>query len=147
MIGVAVSEDEQPAAAEFFELCKTPWDFLRADGDYEIVVSSITLPSAPAAPLRLHFGTLPPTSGLPDSGIGSQRAGTGAVFFGRKLPIYGCAATFAEGRPDILSDESTKGAMVCAENHENRTVVRIGYRLFEEVRILPNHGTAHGASA
>ena len=48
MIGVAVPANEQAIAAEFFELLKTPWEFCRSEGRYDLVLS--TSESLPAPP-------------------------------------------------------------------------------------------------
>ena len=38
MIGVAVQANERVIAAEFFELFKTPWEFCRSGGRYDVVL-------------------------------------------------------------------------------------------------------------
>ena len=40
MIGVAVQAPERDAAAEFFELFKTLWEFYRGDRHYEVLIST-----------------------------------------------------------------------------------------------------------
>lgn len=40
MIGVAVQASERAIAAEFFELFKTPWEFCRDGGKYDVVLST-----------------------------------------------------------------------------------------------------------
>ena len=38
MIGVAVHPSERAIVAEFFELFKTPWEFFRSGGQYDVVL-------------------------------------------------------------------------------------------------------------
>ena len=42
VIGVITNHSEELAVREFFELFKTPWEFYRADGAYDVVLCTQT---------------------------------------------------------------------------------------------------------
>jgi peptidoglycan/xylan/chitin deacetylase (PgdA/CDA1 family) len=136
MIGVSAAPEEHEAAEEFFQLCKTPWEFARADKAYDVVIATNEVPSSVRSGLVLRF----------DPSIGQSRRsarsevtqGTFLKYGARRLPIYGPAATFPDSKPNILADDVT-GASVTLE-HGSSPYITIGYNLFIEVRFLLTQG-------
>jgi len=89
MIGVAVQATERDAAREFFELCKTPWEFFRHDGDYEVVLSTSELCRSAGSRLVLIFSAARTPFDVENTI--AVRAWQPAPFWhcGQRLPIYG----------------------------------------------------------
>jgi hypothetical protein len=141
MIGVAVEPTERDAAREFFELCKTPWEFFRTDGRYEVVLSTSELGRSECTRLVLIFSASP-TSFDAQNKIALRPRSAGAVlsYAGRRLPIYGAATTFPSSRVGLAVEETTREPALWANLSNGLTVVRIGYNLFVETRILLTSG-------
>ena len=61
MIGVVVQPADEAIAREFFELFKTPWEFVRSPGRYEVLLCIRSPLPEVSAPLVLCFhGQSPP---------------------------------------------------------------------------------------
>jgi hypothetical protein len=143
MIGVVARADEHDVAREFFELFKTPWQHRRSDGRYDVLVdtdhgTSVTQPAG----LVLLYGS---GSGAFDHQRerhpGPRRSPTMLSWRGDRIPVYGHCAPLPpdEGSPDLVIEDTQDPAM--AVTHANgRTVVRIGYDLFAEIRFLLTNG-------
>src|ERR1039457_3473896 len=88
MIGIAVHPAEQDVVAEFFELFKTPWEFHRNDGRYDVLICTLRQVPLNAAKLVLLYGaeTMGPDS---DAGLSvkSRHGGTMLVYEGTRIPI------------------------------------------------------------
>lgn len=139
MIGVAVPSTEREIAAEFFELFKTPWEFCRADGNYDAVICTEEPPPVEAK-LVLVYQPVP----LPfdrTNQIALQVGEAGAVAFGNQiLPLYGAAAVFPASEFRLLKWEPTQQPLGWCGRLGKRMVLRIGYNLFAEARFLLNRG-------
>ncbi len=133
MIGVAVHPTEQDVVAEFFELFKTPWEFHRNDGRYDVLICTRKQVPQNAAKLVLLYcadTTEPDTeAGL---SVKSRRGGTTLVYEGVRIPIYGAVATFPGSRFAPVAEASTAEPAAFAGSSGNQTVLRIGYDLFKE---------------
>jgi hypothetical protein len=144
MIGVVAQPAEREAAREFFELCKTSWEFWRPDGRYEVVLATSETVSA-GAPLVLIFSGTDPLRGaaamLP---IRCLAGGARLSYGGRLLPIYGRAATFPSCGPALIRAEATGEPALSSQRDGKTAVVRVGYNLFEETRILLSSGQPAG---
>ena len=109
MIGVAVQANERVIAAEFFELLKTPWEFCRSGGRYDVVLC--TSENYPCdAPQLLLILSGEPTSFDTDHRVqvNSRRGGFVVSDEGKRLPIYGTLATFPAGSSSLLNEEATQ---------------------------------------
>jgi peptidoglycan/xylan/chitin deacetylase (PgdA/CDA1 family) len=141
MIGIAVDPTEQDVVAEFFELFKTPWEFHRKDGRYDVLVCTRKQVPQNAATLILLYSAEAVES---DVGAGfsvkSRRGGTMLVYDGRRIPIYGDVATFPGSRFAPVTEESTGEPATFTTSSGNRTTLRIGYDLFKEGRHVLNAG-------
>jgi hypothetical protein len=141
MMGVAVQESERAMAAEFFELFKTPWEFFRNGGEYDVVISTgePMLPSGTR--LALVFGAAPVKFDNA-KGLEGREVSEGCTFsYGeRTIPVYGAAAVFPGCEKGILKEVVTKAAGAIAFDVDGVIVVRLGYNLFEETRFLLGRG-------
>ena len=59
MIGVVCSSSQRTAAAEFFELFKTPWEFYTPGRMYSVVISTQGWPTDVRAQLVVLYGSNP----------------------------------------------------------------------------------------
>jgi len=135
MIGVAVHPTEQAVVAEFFELFKTPWEFYRDEGQYDVLVCTRRQVPQNTAKLVLLYraGTAEPET---ETGISVKLRHGGAMlaYEGRRLPVYGDVATFPGSRFAPVTEESAGEPAMSASRWGNRRMLRIGYDLFKEAR-------------
>jgi hypothetical protein len=133
MIGVAVQPDERVIAQEFFELCKTCWEFFRPGQRYDVLVSTCGLPPSSERPkLLVVFG-----GGLADtdSAITDARFWPGGgilQFSGECIPIYGALSTFPASEIDFVREVSSHEAAIETAQLGEILSVSVGYNLFAE---------------
>lgn len=141
MIGVLVRPAEREVAQEFFELCKTPWEFCHRDKRYEVLLCTSESHRIKGAQLELIFSSTK-TSFDSENGIDCRAAGAAnnALFGGRRLPVYGALTTFPGSPVDIIREEKSREALIDARRNEGGTIVRIGYDLFDEALHLLTKG-------
>lgn len=141
MIGVVVNPTEQDAVAEFFELFKTPWEFHRNDGRYDVLICTCAQVPRNAAKLVLLYGV--EVTG-PDAEAGflvkSRGGGAMVVYKGKRIPIYGSVVTFPGSRFAPVVEENTREPATFVNSSGNQTLLRIGYNLFTEVRYMLKTG-------
>jgi hypothetical protein len=137
MIGIICHEPQRPFVKEFFELFKTPWEFFRATGAYDVVLITASTPVIPDARLVVAFGAcrypwdVDCVVEMPAEGR-SIRVDHGE----HQFPVYGRAARL-EASPSPLATVAGGAGVVIAEYRDcARRLVRVGYDLFEEVRLL-----------
>ena len=149
MIGVVVQPAEQAAVREFFELCKTPWEFYRSGAQYNVLLDSAGLSPTEGAPLVIILSgadtAYDRANRIP---VNSRPGGSVMSYAGRRLPIYAAAATFPTSSNRLLTDEPGHEAAIHASRTNGRTIVRIGYNLFAETSHLLSKGqpVAHAGS-
>jgi hypothetical protein len=141
MIGVAVPPAERDAAREFFELCKTPWEFFQDSGDYEVVICTAEPVRSAGTRLVLIFNGAN-TRFYSDRGfaVSSRRGGGFLLHAGRPIPVYREVATFPASPTTLVQEEATREPVIHARRAGGVTEVRIGYNLFEETRFLLTTG-------
>lgn len=142
MIGVIAKGADPAIVCEFFELFKTLWEPYREGGQYEILLCQGTDDIPPCgAKLILLYGsrTLPFDSENGTGAVVEKSEGSVLSYRRLRLPLYGDRATFRDGA-DLLVEEKTGRSLICVQQSAVRTVVRTGYDLFEEVRILLTAG-------
>ncbi|HEY2382537.1 MAG TPA: hypothetical protein VGK48_15280 [Terriglobia bacterium] len=141
MIGVVASPKQQAVVCEFFELFKTPWEFCRRDGVYDILLCA----SEPSLQLvrtkiAIAFGARETTfdreHGLSVHSHGEQRS---VSFCGSRIPIYGELGTFGKAHR-FLIEESSQRSVACVNHIEDTVIIRIGYDLFHEIEHLLSIG-------
>lgn len=138
MIGVIADFDEQDVVREFFELFKTPWEFCRDLGNYDVVLCNGDNRFNGSAKLVLVYADKH-TSYDDDLRIqtGAERKQPSTLSYdGERIPIYGNAITFtrAAGRP--LTDDDSEVVVFHQKVGKETAICRIGYDLFSEVRQL-----------
>jgi len=141
MIGVVVHPTERAAVAEFFELFKTPWEFHRNDGRYDVLICTRKQVPPNTARLVLLYSAEPTE---PDAEAGplvkSGRAGAIMVYAGRSIPVYSNLATFPRNRFVSLVEESTGEPAAFLNDSGDNIILRIGYNLFSEMRYMLEAG-------
>lgn len=130
MIGVIAQPSEYPAVREFFELLKTPWEFHAEGKAYDAVLrhGDRETPEADAKVTVVYGGRRTAFDARHDIRIASEDRGPRVLsVYGRQVPVYGESAAFQVGerQPAMVSLGSP-----------GRSVVRIGYDLFGEIRTL-----------
>jgi peptidoglycan/xylan/chitin deacetylase (PgdA/CDA1 family) len=138
MIGVLTSEQKRPVVREFFELFKTPWEFYRSDGKYEVLIcSDIPLPNN-SVKVVFVYGThqesfdqrnmIESTPVSPESVLSYK---------GDQVPIYGdCLLFEGDSHSNLFLHSTTQRSALLAISSNGQLFVRIGFDLFEEIRHL-----------
>jgi hypothetical protein len=140
MIGVSVAANERSAAEEFFELFKTPWEFLQPDKSYEVAIVT----SAAALPVRaklcLAFGfdfeAYDATNAITAQ---PEPVGTAVSHRNRSFPLYGRCDSFPASNLSLVRAGSSRPIVYGVRKHD-QTIVRVGYNLFAQVAHLLTDG-------
>jgi len=146
MIGVIANESQHQVIREFFELFKTPWEFFRRDGHYDVVLcaGSEVVENSSAKLVLVYGGRELPFDTAPGRPGRSNRNGLRMfVAESMRIPIYGDSVTFSPGpsRSAVLMDAESQQPAAYLEVRANGPVlVRIGYDLFKEVAFLLTEG-------
>jgi hypothetical protein len=140
LIGVAANPADLQMAAEFFELFKTPWERAVPKKRYQVVLSADGTFEQLESDLFLVYGS-DETGSDRTAGIAVDRSsGPVTVEWGEcTFPIYGALATFDAGAG---ASTLTSGGRAVDRRQRvgTRTVWRIGYDLFQEIRHLLTNG-------
>ncbi len=122
---------------EFFELFKTPWEAYNPDHSYDVVI--VTCDVVPVNRPKLLIVYSPCRLGIDDSlGISTLTPQNGKRLNWRddELPIYGqLSALSCDGR-DAANTETSRNEAGLTVEMQDTAVFRLGYDLFEEVRLL-----------
>jgi len=137
LIGVIAKPEQLDAVEEFFQLFKTPWEHYRPGETYSVVIATSADVSGVNARLLLLYG---PDAKSLDSQMGltmGERIQSSCLRYqGMSIPIYGEARAFADtSRGDAVMMAGLEAAGVKV-TRTDETVIRLGYDLFEEVRLL-----------
>jgi hypothetical protein len=137
MIGVVAKQVEHPAAVEFFELFKTPWEFYRPGTHYDVLICSNREVPENNARLILLYGAQ--RQAFEECRGIRTRSGTRHNLVSlrdERLPIYGgCLLFDCPSRRGLVHEDTNLPAVVSAASGA-QVVVRLGLDLFEEVRHL-----------
>jgi hypothetical protein len=140
MIGVAVSAEELPAATEFFELFKTPWERFVPGKDYEVVLTTQHCLDGVRASVLLVYGS-GETEWDAETARDRRNERNGLVRFnGETFPVYGALASFGDGFTCVANDAGDNAPVAIQFQREEMTVIRVGYDLFAEVAFLLSQG-------
>ena len=139
MIAVIADPREHVVVREFFELFKTPWEFYSEDRTYDVVLCVGDIPFAgTSSKLILHYAGKETQSDVRGA-TKTRRQHMGPCVFKyeqHRIPIYGESITFSETAQCFLTDEASNECAAFVKENGATTVVRIGYDLFHEVRLL-----------
>lgn len=141
MIAVLARPAEREAVQEFFQLWKTPWEFLEPGHRYDVVLSSGETPPASAAALTLIYSSGEETfDRVAGVHVSTHRSATPLAWWGGPLPVLGDIGRFSSGAPPLLVERQTRGTIFYHRFVGDRQAVRIGYDLFREVAALLGSG-------
>ncbi len=141
MIGVFVHNSDRTIVAEFFELFKTPWEFYRTAGEYDVLICCERETPANTARLVLIYGA---EKRLGDESLelGRSTVVSNALvsYNGFAIPIYGDCRSFGTSKAPLLSDVQS-GQTVAFETFSGESkLVRVGFHLFRELLFLLKNG-------
>src|SRR5262249_22577290 len=136
-----VPDGDHEVVREFFELFKTPWELYRDDGHYDALICCDTRLPTNLSKLVLIYGS--ETRSI-DHSNGVQTAALRAeamLSFGEdRIPIYGECRTFVARGGTLATDAICAEAVVVELAGEGRSLVRLGFDLFREIRTLLTAG-------
>jgi peptidoglycan/xylan/chitin deacetylase (PgdA/CDA1 family) len=138
MIGVIADPAEHSVVREFFELFKTPWEFYRVDRNYDVLLCAGDSQVEDSAKLVLYYSGRNTHFDDARKAPLTYRQGHACVlsYRGSQIPIYGDTITFRGKENGPLTDDVSRECAVYLEKSADRTLARIGYDLFSEVRAL-----------
>jgi hypothetical protein len=142
MIGVIADPAEHDVVREFFELFKTPWEFFREDGKYDVVLCAGNHPFSPLARLVVVYaGKRIELDETRHIAIGNQR-NTPCIldYENNAFPIYGESTSFVCRENILLKDVSTNEYIAFLDSSADQHWARIGFDLFNEIRTLLSEG-------
>lgn len=144
MIGLIAKPEEHEVAREFFELFKTPWEFYRQEERYDVLLcvsEEIVVVSALEAKLIVVYAGQEQRFDREENiAIGTHRTGGTFLHKSERFPIYGNILTFHGDRTDFLEEEQSRQSAAVRRQDGCKNVVRIGYDLFHEIRLLLSVG-------
>jgi len=140
VIGVVANPADERIVREFFELFKTPWEFFRRDGRYDVVLCARTpAPEIVSAKLVIVYGAEQTRFDRIEVPVAKTRSGS-ISFAGTTIPLYGSLLTFVHSGVTVVENcQSGQPAGYVAE-HGSKRFARIGYDLFGEAQILLTQG-------
>jgi hypothetical protein len=142
VIGVVSKDCEVNVVREFFELFKTPWEFVTPRRYYDVViVTSDEIPADLNTNLLAIYNSK--STQFDDGNVIATRSEQGHHWLecdGVEFPVYGDVSIFQPaGRPFMHS--KGKSDVVGLEVHGPvQRTVRIGYDLFKEISLLLSRG-------
>jgi hypothetical protein len=146
MIGVFCKTEEVRAAAEFFQLFKTPWEPFEEGHPYDVVLVSGDVVPETNARLLIVFNS-GPTSIDEAIEVRCKAEIPATAESGRKIsapvgviPIYGSARALEKTDRTRVFCNSDAGPVALAIERGNQTVIRAGFDLFNEVSRLLSEG-------
>ncbi len=144
MIGVIADPTYEAVVTEFFELFKTPWEFYRSGQRYEMLLcDKAGYDTSDANVVFIFNGENLSHQVTGGKGETARRRGNGRFFVhkGFRVPIYGNTTTFPDSEDDdFLVDAESKESAAYIERVGERVLVRVGYDLFHEIRVLLTQG-------
>src|SRR2546426_8950425 len=111
MIGVIANQTEHGVVREFFELFKTPWEFYRDDGQYDVLLCAgddVQWQDTPAKLVVVYAGQKIPLDEKEPVGITGQRKNVILSYKQSRFPIYGNSITFQGKGISIVIDEASQ---------------------------------------
>jgi hypothetical protein len=143
MIGVAAKEDEKRIVSEFFELFKTPWEFLKSDRRYSVIISTQESASGLDGELILIYNSENIQFDIEKRTNVTAAPQRGALLKikGMQIPIYGKTCTFDTVEKSTKNLATIAGRVAGLKvSMANGNVIRIGFDLFQEIKHLLTYG-------
>jgi hypothetical protein len=142
MIGIIANPSEHAVVREFFELFKTPWEFYQPDRRYEVLLCAGDGGfSENAARLIVVYASreLPfdAVAQIQSAPLGKDDCRLSCK--GMRIPLYGESAAFREKRSGNAEEIASEPVLHLRDTGA-ASVIRIGYDLFYEVRVLLTAG-------
>ena len=139
MIGVIAHPEEHELVREFFELFKTPWEFYRSEQQYEVALlagEDVSGHGVSADLIVVYSGRVNSFDEGEEINVASSQKGRTLSYNDKRLPIYGDNITFRSKGVCILKDERSQQSVGSLAKSGSKAFARIGYDLFQEIRIL-----------
>ncbi len=141
MIGVLTSTPERMVAEEFFQLFKTPWQFCQRGEDYPVIITTDEPDFSFSSRVWIVFSSRRLKF---DEKVrvrtGPMQTGGSIRWEGREVPLYGkFVLCQPEDSGETLHVQERHGLGVRVRLRD-KTILRLGYNLFQEVRFLIEHG-------
>ncbi len=143
MIGVVAYPEETELVQEFFELFKTPWEFYRTTGSYDVVLYAREDADVAdkAAPLIIIYGGGQTIFDNANSfQVTLHEKWKTLLYKGQRLPLYGDLVAFSNKDEGVLHHEESGLPAGIIEKRDAYTLARIGYDIFREMRVLLSEG-------
>src|SRR5215470_11437428 len=146
MIGVIAEAADHDIVREFFELFKTPWEFVRDHRNYDVLLCVGDHQFNTSAKLVIVYagGRIKEDGeqlvrALPKSGRGCF-----VTSDTDRIPIYRDAVIFSHKTTSLLKNENSQECVAYLDKEADTCWARIGYSLFEEIRTLLTVGQPQG---
>jgi hypothetical protein len=137
LIGVIAEHSQIGVVDEFFELFKTPWEPYRPGREYEVVISASDREPTIKPKLLLIYNSSALSLDRKFGFVALEHCRGGELKYRNAvIPIFGSLVTFTSSHDNLLSVEGHTGAAGAAFRTADSTVIRLGYDLFEEIRLL-----------
>lgn len=143
MIGVVAHSGEYEPAREFFELFKTPWEWYRPEGQYEVVLiarGDVSARDYKAKILVLYSRQETRIDEELSIKVVAHQQQTMLSFKGSRLPLYGGSCAFVAVGESFLQDANSYQTVGVLFGNGGHIVARMGYDLFQEMRTLLTEG-------
>ena len=141
MIGVLAKTVDRQIVAEFFELFKTPWEFYRTNGEYDVVISTNgDIPKVPVRLLIQYSSNLLQSDSEHSINIAVTHHMTMLQDASRRFPIYGKVAVFEDSGEELVTAARDLGVVALRIGTTDGQVIRAGFDLFDEVTYLLSKG-------
>jgi hypothetical protein len=141
MIAVLAEAGQYPAVKEFFELFKTPWEFYHNQSKCSVLICAANQIPANSARVVVVYGSREnPSDRIHGVQIRSRHSGAMVLLEGNRIPIYGDCLAFGASKAGVATHESSGEPAVVTVDSDGRTLVRVGFDLFQEIGFLLTHG-------
>ena len=137
MIGVICKPEQRPAAEEFFQLFKTPWEFFREGEAYDVILTTAArLPESDASLLLICGSEIKSCDRAANLDPQIHERGTFLRSAAGQFPLYGEALLFAPGQHRVICSTAASDIVGVQIQSAKAPIIRLGYDLFQEIEFL-----------
>jgi hypothetical protein len=141
LIGVLAKNNERIAVREFFELLKTPWEFYRPQGRYDVILSTgERIPPNEATLFMIWSGERCVSDEEMNLPVRPLSPGAVLEYGGDQFPLYLRGLAFPGANKPVVRLKTTGEAAGIEGRSQEKKVLRIGIDLFGEVSFLLTQG-------